>query len=238
MAGPQFSPERIAYGGSLPSPNDNDGRFPIRVGGGLRGKTGLRCLVRQVPRLAHKRPGVESGSSSSHSLFSILDTLSCHRQDGQHGGGVSHQSPGGLSVAHPKQACTPDSSLGMGQIFVPESGPCPRGPEPCGRLSAKTETQVRGMDAEPPDGGADFGTIRRGRGVPLCVSGVKLMPPLVLPLSPNLSGDRCATAPLAGHEAVCFPSSQAHPSGIVQGEDMRSPPSPSSSVLAFPDMVL
>ncbi len=99
MAGPQFSPERIAYGGSLPSPNDNDGRFPIRVGGGLRGKTGLRCLVRQVPRLAHKRPGVESGSSSSHSLFSILDTLSCHRQDGQHGGGVSHQSQ--IKLPHP-----------------------------------------------------------------------------------------------------------------------------------------
>ncbi len=35
-----------------------------------------------------------------------------------------------------------------------------------------------------------------------------------------------------------FPSGQAHPSGIVQGEDMRSPPSPSSPVLAFPDVVL
>ncbi len=64
------------------------------------------------------------------------------------------------------------------------------------------------------------------------------MPPLVLTLSPYLSGDRCASAPLARHESVCFPSGQAHPSGIVQGEDMRSPPSPSSPVLAFPDVVL
>ncbi len=64
------------------------------------------------------------------------------------------------------------------------------------------------------------------------------MLPLVLPLSPYLSGDRCASTPQAGHEPVCFPSGQAHPSGIVQGEDLRSPPSPSSPVLTFPDVVL
>ncbi len=58
-----------------------------------------RCLVRQAPRLAHKWPGVESSSSSSHSLSSVPDTLLCHRQDVQHGGGVSHQSPGGLSLS-------------------------------------------------------------------------------------------------------------------------------------------
>ncbi len=57
------------------------------------------------------------------------------------------------------------------------------------------------------------------------------MPPLVLPLSPYLSGDRWASAPLARHEAVCFPSGQAHSSGAVQGEDMRTPPSPRSPVL-------
>ncbi len=62
--------------------------------------------------------------------------------------------------------------------------------------------------------------------------------PLVLPLSPCLSGYRCANAPLAGHEAVCFPSGQAHSSGVVQGEDMWTLPSPSSPVLAFPDVVL
>ncbi len=55
---------------------------------------------------------------------------------------------------------------------------------------------------------------------------------------PTLSGYRCASAPLAGHEAVCFPSGQAHPSGAAQGEDMRTPPFPSSPALAFPDMVL
>ncbi len=94
------------------------------------------------------------------------------------------------------------------------------------------------MDAEPPYGESDLGKIRRSRGGPLCVAGVDPMPPLVLPLSPCLSGDRCASAPLAGHEAVCFPSGQAHPSGAAQGEDMRTPPSPSSPVLAIPDVVL
>ncbi len=158
---------------------------------------------------------------------------SCHRQDRQHGGGVSHQTPRGLPVAHPKQTCAPASSLSTGQMFVPESCPCPSG-----GLSIETETPVRGMDAEPPDGESGLGTIRCGRGGPLCVSGVDPVPPLVLPLSPNLSGDRCASAPLAGHEAVCFPSGQAHPSSIVQGEDLQSPPSPSSPVLAFPDAVL
>ncbi len=121
VAGPQFSPERSKYGGSLPSPNDNNGCFPLRMGGGLRGKAGLWCLVRQVPSLAHKRPGVESGSSSSYSLSSIPGALSCHRQDGQHGGGISHQSN------RHEQACTPASSLGTRQFFFPESGPCPRG---------------------------------------------------------------------------------------------------------------
>ncbi len=237
VAGPQFSLDRSEYGGSLPSPNDNDGCFPLGVGGGLRGKAGLQCLVRQVPSLAHKWPGVESGSSSSHSFSSIPGALSCHRQDGQRGGGVSHQSPGGLPIVRPEQACVPASSLGTGQIFVPESGPCPRGPEPSGELSVETETQVGGMDAEPPDGGSDLGTIWRGRGGPLCVSGVDPVPPLVLPLSPYLFGDRCTSAPLAGHESVCFPSGQAHPSGIVQGEDIRSPFS-SSPVLAFLDVVL
>ncbi len=115
---------------------------------------------------------------------------------------------------------------------------CPRGLEPSGGLLVKTEAQFRGMDAEPPYGGSDLGKIRRGRGGPLCVSGVDPMPPLVLPLSPYLSGDRCASAPLSGHEAVCFPSGQAHPSSAAQGEDMRTPPSPSSPVLAFPDVVL
>ncbi len=39
------------------------------------------------------------------------------------------------------------SSLGTRQIFVPESGPCPKGPVPSGGLSVETETQVGGMDA-------------------------------------------------------------------------------------------
>ncbi len=52
------------------------------------------------------------------------------------------------------------------------------------------------------------------------------------------SGDRCASTPLGGHESVCFPSGQVHPSSIVQGEDIRSPPSPGNPILAFPDMVL
>ncbi len=113
VAGPQFSPERIGDGGSLPSPNDNDGGLPFRVGGGggggerLRGKPGLWSQVRQVPHLAHNHPGVESGSSGSHSLSSVPGALSCHRQNGQYGGGASHQSPGGFPVAQPKQACSP-----------------------------------------------------------------------------------------------------------------------------------
>ncbi len=118
VAGSKFSLEWSTYGGNLPSPNDNDGCFPPGVRSGFRGTTGLRCLVRQVPHLAHKRPGVESGSSSSHSLSSIPDALTCHRQDGQHGGGVSHQSPGKLPVTHPEQACVPASSLGARQVFV------------------------------------------------------------------------------------------------------------------------
>ncbi len=48
VAGPQISLERSEYGGSLPSSNDNDRCFRLRVGGGLRGKAGLRCLVRQT----------------------------------------------------------------------------------------------------------------------------------------------------------------------------------------------
>ncbi len=65
------------------------------------------------------------------------------------------------------------------------------------------------MDAELPDGGSDLGMLRCTRGGPLCISGVNTMPPLVLSLSPYLSGYRCASAPLAGHESVCFPSGQA-----------------------------
>ncbi len=149
--------------------------------------------------------------------------LTCHRQDGKHGGGVSHQSPGEAPVTHPEQECAPAPSLGTGQVFVPESGLCPRGLEPSGGLLVKTEAQVRGIDAEPPYGRSDLGKIWRGRGGPLCVAGVDPMPPLVLPLSPYLSGDRCASAPLAGHEAVCFPSGQAHPSGAAQGEDADIP---------------
>ncbi len=39
---------------------------------------------------------------------------------------------------------------------IPETGPCPRGREHSGRLSVKTVTQIRGMDAEPSDGGSDL----------------------------------------------------------------------------------
>ncbi len=53
LAGPQFSPQWITYGGNLPSPNDNDGCFPLGVGSGFQGMTGLRCLFRQVPHLTH-----------------------------------------------------------------------------------------------------------------------------------------------------------------------------------------
>ncbi len=165
-------------------PNDNDGCFPLGVGSGLRGTTGLRCLNRH------------------------------------------------------EQACAPASSLGTGQVFVPESGSCPRGPEPSGGFLVKTETQVGGMDVEPSYGGSDLGKIRCGSSGPLCVTRVDPMPPLVLPFSPYLLGDRCASAPLVGHEAVCFPSGQAHPSGAAQGEDLQTLPSPSSPVLAFPFMVL
>ncbi len=94
------------------------------------------------------------------------------------------------------------------------------------------------MDPDPPYGGSDLGKIRHGRGGPLCIAGVDPMPPLVLPHSPCLSGDRCASAPLAGHEAVCFTSGQAHANGAAQGEDMWTPPSPSSPVLTFQDVVL
>ncbi len=44
--------------------------------------------------------------------------------------------------------------------------------------------------------------------------------------------------PWTDMKLYAFPSGQAHPSGAVQGEDMRTPPSPSSPVLAFPDVVL
>ncbi len=137
-----------------------------------------------------------------------------------------------------EQACAPASSLGKGQVFVPESGPCPRGPEPSGGLLVKTETQVRGMDAELLYGGSDLGKIWCGRGGPHCVAGIDPMPPLVLPLSPCLSGDRCASAPLAGHEAVCFPPIKLIPAVLRRVKTMRTPPSPSSPVLAFPDVVL
>ncbi len=153
------------------------------MGSSFRGTAGLWCLVRQVPHLAHKRPGVESGSSSFHSRSSVSDALTSHRQEGQHGGDVSHQSPGRLPVTHPEQACAATSSLGTGQAFVPESGSCPRGLEPSGGLLVKTEAQFWGMDAEPPYGGSDLGKIRRGRGGPLCVAGVDPTPPLVLILS-------------------------------------------------------
>ncbi len=73
---------------------------------------------------------------------------------------------------------------------------------------------------------------KSSRGGPLCISGVDPMPPLVLPFLPYLSGDRCASTPLARHETICFLS------GLAQGEDVQSPSSPSSPVLAFPDMVL
>ncbi len=129
VAGPQYYPAWSSYGGNLPSPNDNDRCFHLGLGSCFQGTTSLWCLVRQVPHLAHKRPGVESGSSSSHSFYSVPDALTCHRQDGQHGGGVSHQSPGRLPVTHPEQACMPASSLGTGQVFVPESGSCPRAPK-------------------------------------------------------------------------------------------------------------
>ncbi len=161
VAGPQFYPK---CGGNLPSPNDNDGRFPLGVGSGFRGTTSLRCLVRQVPQLAHKQ------SSSSRSLSSVPDAPACHHQD-ERGGGVSYQSPGVLPFVHPEQACAPASSLGTGQVFVPESGPCLRGPEHSGGI-LETETQVRAMDAEPPYCGSDLVKIPCGRGGPLCIAGV------------------------------------------------------------------
>ncbi len=197
---------------------------------------GLRCLVRQVPHLAHKRPGVESGSPSSHSLSSVPDTLTCHRQDEQHGGGVSHQSPGGLPVAHPEKACAPASSLGTGQVFVPESGPCPRGLEPSGGLLVKTETLEWMLNRRMVDHifGKDLvrqrWTSLHRRSQPNAPFGSASLT--------CISEDTCASKPLAGHEPVCIPSSQAHPSGAVQCEDMRTPPSPSCPVLAFPDVVL
>ncbi len=127
VAGPQFSPERSTYGGNLPSPNDNDGCFPLEMGSSFRGTAGLWCLVRQVPHLAHKRPGVESGSSSFHSRSSVSDALTSHRQEGQHGGDVSHQSPGRLPVTHPEQACAQqlllwaqDKLLSPRAVHVPE----------------------------------------------------------------------------------------------------------------------
>ncbi len=212
------------------------------MGCGLQGQAGLWCLDGQVPCLTHKQPGNERSSSGSRSLSSVPGTLSCQRRDGQYGGGVTHQLPGRLPVTHPRKACAPTSPLGTGKMFVPETGPCPRGPEPSDRLSVETVTQVRGMDAKPSDGGSYLGTIPHGRGGSLCVAGVDPMPPLVLPFSPHLSGDRCANicphlSPLAGHETIRFPSGQAHPSGLVQGEDVRSLPSLSSPVLAFPDVV-
>ncbi len=109
----------------------------------------------------------------------------------------------GHPIVHPEQACVPACSLGTGTFVVPESAPCPRGPEPSDVLSVETETQVGGMNAEPSDGGSLLGTIRRGRGGPLCVSGIDPMPPLVLPLSPYLSEDRYK------HESVSLRSSSS-----------------------------
>ncbi len=68
--------------------------------------------------------GQVSTSSSSHSLSSVPDALTCHRQDGQHGGGVSHQSTGGLPVTHTEQACAPaswaqDKFLYLRAVHVP-----------------------------------------------------------------------------------------------------------------------
>ncbi len=94
------------------------------------------------------------------------------------------------------------------------------------------------MDAEPPDSESDLGTIRRGRGGPLCISGVNPVPPMVLPLSPYLSGIDALVHPWPDMNLYAFPPVKLIPAVFVQGENIRSPPSPSSPILAFPDVVL
>ncbi len=93
------------------------------------------------------------------------------------------------------------------------------------------------MDAEPPYGGSDLGKIRRGRGGPLCISGVDQCPLWFSLSHPTSLGIDALAHPWLDMKVYAFPPVKLIP-GAVQGEDMRTPPSPSSPVLAFPDVVL
>ncbi len=231
MAGPPFSPEWGRNGRDSPSPNGHDGCIPDIP-------DSVRSLDRRVPLLAHKLPGAKSRLPGTDSLSPLTQGVSCDCQDRQHGGSVPHKSPRGLTVAHPKQACTLSPPLGSGQVPLLESGSRPGSLEPRSRLSVETEAQVGGVDVEPLNGGPDLGFVRQSRSGPLCIAGVVPMPTLVLPELPGTSGHRCVRSPLTGHEAVRISARQADSGGSVQGEGEWCPSPTRSPVLAVPDVVL
>ncbi|XDV31006.1 hypothetical protein PO909_033783 [Leuciscus waleckii] len=106
---------------------------------------------------------------------------SCHCQDGQHGSDVPCKSPGGLVVAHPRQACAPPPPLGSRQVSFAESSSRSRGPEHRSGLSVETEAQVGGMDVALLNSGSNLEHVWRGR--PLCVAELNTVPPMVFPVS-------------------------------------------------------
>ncbi len=101
---------------------------------------------------------------------------SYHSQNGQHGGCVPHKPSGGITVAHPGQACAPSSPLVPGQVPVLEGSSCSGNTEPRGRFSVKTDTQAGRMNVEPSDGIPDLGSVWQSGGGLLCFSRVIPVP--------------------------------------------------------------
>lgn len=112
------------------------------------------------------------------------------------------------------------------------------GSEPRSTLLIKAETQVGGLDAEPPDGGPGLGSFWQSGGRSLSVTGINPVSPLVLPMSPGTSRDRCFCSPVAGSEAARISDNQIEFGHLVRCEGVQSLSPVDSPVLAIPDVVL
>ncbi len=162
---------------------------------------------------------------------------SYHSQNGQHGGCVPHKPAGGITVAHPGQACAPSSPLVPGQFPVLEGSSRSGNTEPRGRFSVKIETQAGRMDVEPSDSIPDLGSVWQSGGGLLCFSRVIPVPALVLPEFLDDSGHRCVRPSVAECQSVRVSANKADSGSTMQSEREQCPSPSHSPIMVLPDLV-
>ncbi|KAL0147254.1 hypothetical protein M9458_057440 [Cirrhinus mrigala] len=212
--------------------------FQDRLGRCVQRECSFRGLDRPPAALAHQLPGVVGSASSPEEVPTFDSGQACVGPVRQHSDCGLHQPPGRCTLLSHVTTSLPSPAVEPTQTQVSACHSHSGRSQSHGRFSVTTGFTRRRVEAPPPIGPTDLGSIRPGTSRSLCLTGIHPLPVVVWSNrgSPRY---RCTGTQLAeGPAQVCVSPSEPHCTDSVQSQGGQGTDSLGSPLLAQQNLVL